>query len=209
MRAWCSLLIILLRLMLLACSDWIEHVMATDGDQYLKTPEHLLPWHVRAMLDVYLALALCFAGLVWLASLPLRSLCAGRRRRGGPAPAKGDPRFKSKGPRTFHVVAASQQGAAPDVLCFRKVRRACFAVLQPDSICSNVTGQDSPKTLHVWPPCSRARFFLCLHDVLQGHTGAALDIVDMVVAVTIHDVRLLLLRRLSPSAVLLQQMQYL
>ncbi|CAK0783984.1 hypothetical protein CVIRNUC_007187 [Coccomyxa viridis] len=91
-------------------ADWIEHVMATDGDQYLKTPEHLLPWHVRAMLDVYLALALCFAGLLWLASLPLRWLCARRRQSGGPHPAKGEPQSRSKGPRTFHVVAASQQG---------------------------------------------------------------------------------------------------
>ena len=99
--------------MLLTCADWIEHVMATNGDQYLKTPEHLLPWHVRAMLDVYLALALCFAGLLWLASLPLRWLCARRRQSGGLHPAKGEPQSRNKGPRTFHVVAASQQGMMP------------------------------------------------------------------------------------------------
>ena len=113
MHAAYRLPIRLLRLMLLTCADWIEHVMATDGDQYLKTPEHLLPWHVRAMLDVYLALALCFAGLVWLASLPLRWLLARRRQSGRAHPAKGESQFGVSGPRTFHVVAASQQGAIP------------------------------------------------------------------------------------------------
>ncbi len=57
--------------------------MATDGDQYLKTPEHLLPWHVRTMLDVYLALAAIFGGLIWLMLLGLRRLLFGRRQQGG------------------------------------------------------------------------------------------------------------------------------
>ena len=91
-------------------ADWIEHVIATDGDQYLKTPEHLLPWHVRTMLDVYLALAAIFGGLSWLTLLGLRRLLFGRRRRaasGTRATAPG----KSEGVKTFHVVASSLQGA--------------------------------------------------------------------------------------------------
>ena len=88
-------------------ADWIEHVIATDGDQYLKTPEHLLPWHVRAMLDVYLALAAGCGGLMWLILLGLRRLFFGRR----PAPgSKAVAPRKAEGVKTYHVVASSQQG---------------------------------------------------------------------------------------------------
>ena len=94
------------------CADWIEHVIATDGDQYLKTPEHLLPWHVRAMLDVYLALALFFGGLLWLAATGVRRLVFGRRRKATITEEEG-PAGASKsvsGARTFHVVASAGQG---------------------------------------------------------------------------------------------------
>ncbi|CAL5226001.1 g8804 [Coccomyxa viridis] len=93
-------------------ADWIEHVMATDGDQYLKTPEHLLPWHVRNMLDVYLALAAIFGGLIWLMLLGLRRLLFGRRQQAAPATKAAAP-GKTEGPKTFHVVASSLQGNAP------------------------------------------------------------------------------------------------
>lgn len=89
--------------------DWIEHVIATGGDQYLKTPEHLLPWHVRTMLDVYLALAAFFGGLLWLTLLGLRRAIFGRRQVAAPgakAPAPG----KAEGVKTFHVVASTQPG---------------------------------------------------------------------------------------------------
>lgn len=84
--------------------------MATDGDQYLKTPEHLLPWHVRNMLDVYLALAAIFGGLIWLMLLGLRRLLFGRRQQAAPATKAAAP-GKTEGPKTFHVVASSLQGA--------------------------------------------------------------------------------------------------
>ncbi len=90
-------------------ADWIEHVIATNGDQYLKTPEHLLPWHVRNMLDVYLALAAIFGGLTWLMLLGLRRLFFGRRHRAASGTKAAAPR-KAEGPKTFHVVASSQQG---------------------------------------------------------------------------------------------------
>lgn len=96
----------------MVCADWIEHVIVTDGDQYLKTPEHLLPWHVRAMLDIYLALALLFGGLSWLAATGMRRLVFGRRRKATITEEKG-PAGASKsasGPRAFHVVASAGQG---------------------------------------------------------------------------------------------------
>jgi hypothetical protein len=40
--------------------------METGGDQYLKTPEHLLPWHVKHMLDVYVAIVAVAGGLLLL-----------------------------------------------------------------------------------------------------------------------------------------------
>ncbi len=52
--------------------------MATGGDTYLKTPEHLLPWHVRHMLDVYAFVAALLAGLLWLSCAGMRALFGGR-----------------------------------------------------------------------------------------------------------------------------------
>ena len=90
-------------------ADWIEHVIATGGDQYLKTPEHLLPWHVRVMLDVYLALAAFFGGLLWLTLLGLRRVFSGRAQRAAPG-AKASAPVKAEGVKTFHVVASTQPG---------------------------------------------------------------------------------------------------
>ena len=111
----------------MVCADWIEHVIATDGDQYLKTPEHLLPWHVRAMLDVYLTLALFFGSLSWLAATGVRRLVFGRRRRATITEEKG-PAGASKsvsGPRAFHVVASAGQGG---LRCVSKVVPLCMHV---------------------------------------------------------------------------------
>lgn len=46
--------------------------MATGGEQYLKTPEHLLPWHVRHMLDVCAVLGASAVMLPWLSLLGMR-----------------------------------------------------------------------------------------------------------------------------------------
>ena len=94
---------------LVSFADWIEHVIATDGDQYLKTPEHLLPWHVRSMLDIHLALALIASGLSWLAFLGLRRLCFGRRQKAH-LQSKAAVPGKGEGVKTFHVVASTRQG---------------------------------------------------------------------------------------------------
>ena len=61
-------------------ADWVEHVLATGGDQYLKTPEHLLPWHVRHMLDVYAFVGALLGGLAWLSFAATRSLFGGRQK---------------------------------------------------------------------------------------------------------------------------------
>lgn len=99
---------------LLRRADWIEHVIATDGDQYLKTPEHLLLWHVRAMLDVYLALALIFGSLFWLAAAGLRRLFGfGRRQKPAPMGALVSKPLGPQGVKTYHVVASTQQGTSP------------------------------------------------------------------------------------------------
>ena len=55
--------------------------MATDGDQYLKTPEHLLPWHVRHMLDVWGFLLAVAACLCWVC-IRVASALLGWKRRG-------------------------------------------------------------------------------------------------------------------------------
>ena len=65
--------------MLLA--DWIEHVLATGGDQYLKTPEHLLPWHARHMLDVYALLLAAAAFCTWAGISAASGLLGWRRAR--------------------------------------------------------------------------------------------------------------------------------
>ena len=41
-------------------------MLTTEGEQYLKTPEHLLPWHVRHMLDVWTCVLAVVAGICWL-----------------------------------------------------------------------------------------------------------------------------------------------
>lgn len=55
-------------------------MLATGGDQYLKTPEHLLPWHVRHMLDVYVFVGALLGGLAWVSLAATRALFGSRRK---------------------------------------------------------------------------------------------------------------------------------
>ena len=41
----------------LRCADWIEHVIATGGEAYLRTPENEMSFIVRNSLDVYTVIA--------------------------------------------------------------------------------------------------------------------------------------------------------
>ena len=41
----------------LRCADWIEHVIATGGEPYLRTPENEMSLIVRNSLDVYTVIA--------------------------------------------------------------------------------------------------------------------------------------------------------
>ena len=54
-------------------ADWIEHVVETKGDPYLKTPDDELSYIVRHNLDVYVAVA-AFIGLLLLLALRLLRL---------------------------------------------------------------------------------------------------------------------------------------
>ena len=49
-------------------ADWVEHVIATDGEPYLQTPEDDIPLVSLLLLDVMVFLAACAAApaaLVW------------------------------------------------------------------------------------------------------------------------------------------------
>ncbi len=66
-------------------ADVIEHALATDGEDYLGTAEHLYTWWQLALLDVYaviaaavLALLGVASGLAWL----LWRICRALLRRG-------------------------------------------------------------------------------------------------------------------------------
>ena len=61
----------------MSCADWIEHVIETKGDPYLKTPDDELSYIVRYNLDVYAAVAACL-GLLLLLALGLLRLAARR-----------------------------------------------------------------------------------------------------------------------------------
>ncbi|KAK9831512.1 hypothetical protein WJX81_004473 [Elliptochloris bilobata] len=54
--------------------DWIEHVVATGGEPYLRTPEEDLPWAVRHSLDVAAVWAAAAALLVMLLARAARLL---------------------------------------------------------------------------------------------------------------------------------------
>ena len=57
------------------CSaDWIEHVMATGGEPYLKSPEDELSLIVRISLDIYAILAVCCCLLAAAAKATLQLL---------------------------------------------------------------------------------------------------------------------------------------
>ena len=58
---------------MLSCADWIEHVVETKGDPYLKTPDDELSYAVRYNLDVYVAIA-AVVGLLLLLALRLLRL---------------------------------------------------------------------------------------------------------------------------------------
>ena len=45
----------------LRCADWMEHVMATNGEPYLRTPEDELSFIARTSIDVHaIVAAFCF-----------------------------------------------------------------------------------------------------------------------------------------------------
>lgn len=50
-------------------SDWVEHVLDTDGEAYLQTPEDGMPLVSLLLLDV-------FAFLIVIATLPVIAVCA-------------------------------------------------------------------------------------------------------------------------------------
>ena len=52
-------------------ADWVEHVIDTKGDPYLKTPEDELSFIVRNSLDVYAIVAVCCCVMVLVASATL------------------------------------------------------------------------------------------------------------------------------------------
>ena len=61
----------------MSCADWIEHVVDTKGDPYLKTPADELSYIVRYNLDVYAAVAACL-GLLLLLTVGLLRLAMRR-----------------------------------------------------------------------------------------------------------------------------------
>jgi hypothetical protein len=60
----------------LALADWIEHVLATHGEPYLKTPDEDLPSLVRLSYDVYLTVAAALAAAAYLLAKAARWLFA-------------------------------------------------------------------------------------------------------------------------------------
>ena len=57
-------------------SDWVEHVLATDAEPYLRTPEEELSFIVRHNLDVNAAVAVSALAMLALVRQALRA--AGR-----------------------------------------------------------------------------------------------------------------------------------
>ncbi len=57
-------------------ADWVEHVLATGGEAYLRTPDDDLPLLVRLSLDVWAACLGAAAVLVYGAFLLTRLLLA-------------------------------------------------------------------------------------------------------------------------------------
>ena len=45
------------------CTDWVEHVLETDAEPYLRTPEEELSFVARHNLDVYLWVAIMVIAL--------------------------------------------------------------------------------------------------------------------------------------------------
>lgn len=55
-------------------ADWIEHVIATRGEPYLKTPEDEMSFIVRNSLDVHAILGACCTAVLLAARTALRLL---------------------------------------------------------------------------------------------------------------------------------------
>ena len=56
----------------LRCADWIEHVIATGGEPYLRTPENEMSLIVRNSLDVYTVIAAVCCLALGIANVVLR-----------------------------------------------------------------------------------------------------------------------------------------
>ena len=50
---------------LMSIADWVEHVLTTGGEAYLKTPEDELSFFVRSSFDVYAIVVSCCLISVW------------------------------------------------------------------------------------------------------------------------------------------------
>lgn len=48
-------------------ADWVEHVLATGGEAYLRTPEESLPLFVRLSLDIWAACLGAAAVVIYIA----------------------------------------------------------------------------------------------------------------------------------------------
>ena len=60
-------------------ADVVEHTLATDGEDYMDTAEHLYSWWQLALLDVYLFLLLCILACLCLISSAVWALSRGIR----------------------------------------------------------------------------------------------------------------------------------
>ena len=56
-------------------TDWVEHVLATGGEAYLRTPDEDLPLIVRLSLDVWAACLGTAAVLLYAAFALLKAAC--------------------------------------------------------------------------------------------------------------------------------------
>lgn len=56
-------------------AGWVEHVLATDGEAYLRTPDEDLPLFVRLSLDVWATCLGAAAVLLYTAFALLKAAC--------------------------------------------------------------------------------------------------------------------------------------
>ena len=50
-------------------ADVVGHVLATEGESYLDTAEHLYTWWQLALLDIYIVILICVAALLAVVGL--------------------------------------------------------------------------------------------------------------------------------------------